>query len=91
MIRTRAKQHGLPAETQAELMVALFADGISAESEVTEFSGRGVGLSAVRDACQRQGGKVEVSTVRGAGTKFRFSWPANQFKTLIQLDSASVT
>jgi len=86
VIRLRAKQHGLPAETQAELMVALFADGISAESEVTEFSGRGVGLSAVRDACQRKRGKVEVATERGGGTRFRFTWPANQFQTLIQLD-----
>jgi two-component system chemotaxis sensor kinase CheA len=91
VIRQRAKQHGLPADTQAELMVALFADGISAESEVTEFSGRGVGLSAVRDACQRQRGKVEVTTARGAGTKFRFSWPASQFKSLIQLESGPAT
>jgi len=87
VIRHRAKQHGLPSDTQAELIVALFADGISAENEATEFSGRGVGLSAVRDACQRQRGKVEVATERGAGTRFRFSWPASQFKTLIQLDS----
>lgn len=85
-IRLRAAQHGLPAETQADLLVALFTDGVSAESEVTEFSGRGVGLSAVRDACQRRSGKVEVATVRGTGTKFRFSWPASQFKSLIHLD-----
>jgi two-component system chemotaxis sensor kinase CheA len=91
VIRLRAKQHGLPADTQAELMVALFADGVSAESEVTEFSGRGVGLSAVRDACQRQRGKVDVATERGAGTTFRFSWPVSQFKSLIQLDSAGAT
>lgn len=89
-IRQRAKQHGLPAETQADLMLALFADGVSAATEVTEFSGRGVGLSAVRDACQRKCGKVEVETERGAGTKFRFSWPANQFKSLIQLDGAAL-
>jgi len=91
VIRTRAKEHGLPADTQGDLMVALFADGISASSEVTELSGRGVGLSAVRDACHRQRGKVEVKTERGLGTKFRFSWPANQFKTLIQLDGGAAT
>jgi two-component system chemotaxis sensor kinase CheA len=88
-IRQRAKQHGLAADTQADLMVALFADGVSASRDVTEFAGRGVGLSAVRDACQRKRGKVEVETARGAGTKFRFSWPANQFKTLIQLDGGA--
>lgn len=89
VIRTRAREHGLPTETPGDLMVALFADGVSAASEVTEFSGRGVGLSAVRDACQRQRGKVEVKTERGMGTKFRFSWPASQFKTLIQLDGGA--
>jgi two-component system, chemotaxis family, sensor kinase CheA len=87
IIRLRAKQHGLPADTQAQLMDALFSDGVSAESEVTEFSGRGVGLSAVRDACQRQSGTVLVTTVPGAGTTFQFSWPTRQFKSLIQLDS----
>jgi two-component system chemotaxis sensor kinase CheA len=86
VIRLRAKQHGLPASTQAELTVALFADGVSAETEISEFSGRGVGLSAVRDACQRQRGRVDVATARGVGTKFRFSWPASQFKSLLQLD-----
>ena len=85
-IRLRAERQGLATKTRAELVSALFADGVSAQSEVTEFSGRGVGLSAVRDACQRQRGKVEVTTERGVGTKFRFSWPSGQFKTLIQLD-----
>jgi two-component system chemotaxis sensor kinase CheA len=89
VIRLRAREHGLPADTESELMVALFADGVSAASEVTEFSGRGVGLSAVRDACQRQRGKVDVTTVRGAGTKFRFSWPTAELKSLIQLDSGA--
>jgi two-component system, chemotaxis family, sensor kinase CheA len=91
VIRLRAAQHGLPAGTQAELTHALFADGISAESEVTELSGRGVGLSAVRDACQRQHGQVLVTTVPGAGTKFRFSWPEKQFKSLIRLDGELAT
>jgi len=85
-IRLRAKEQGLPANTQAELTVALFADGVSAETEISEFSGRGVGLSAVRDACQRQRGTVDVATTSGVGTKFRFSWPASQFKSLVQLD-----
>jgi two-component system chemotaxis sensor kinase CheA len=91
VIRLRAKQHGLPSDTQAELVEALFSDGISAASEVSEFSGRGVGLSAVRDTCQRKAGKVEVITAKGKGTKFRFSWPTAQFKSLVQLERRTVT
>ncbi|HET7542304.1 MAG TPA: HAMP domain-containing protein [Polyangiaceae bacterium] len=91
VIRQRAQQRGLPAKTEAELMQALFADGVSAESEASEFAGRGVGLSAVREACQSQRGQVEVTSARGTGTKFRFSWPAAQFKSLIQLDGVVAT
>jgi HAMP domain-containing protein/HPt (histidine-containing phosphotransfer) domain-containing protein len=91
VIRQRARQRGLPSATEAELMQALFVDGVSAESEVSELAGRGVGLSAVRDVCQSHGGQVEVTTTRGAGTKFRFSWPKAQLKTLIQLDGGAAT
>jgi two-component system chemotaxis sensor kinase CheA len=88
-IRLRAQQRGLPASTHTDLLDAMFADGVSAESELTEFSGRGVGLSAVRDACLRQHGKIDVATSKGRGTKFRFSWPTSQFKSLIQFDMGS--
>ena len=90
-IRLRAKQHGLPADTQKDLMAALFADGVSAASEVSELSGRGVGLSAVRETCLKQRGKIDVETVKGAGTKFRFSWPTHQFKSLIHFENGPAT
>jgi len=50
----------------------LFMDGVSSRSEVTQTSGRGVGLSAVRQACLAEGGRVEVTTELGRGTAFRF-------------------
>ena len=85
-IRLRAKERRLPADTQPDLIAALFADGISTKTEVTEWSGRGVGLGAVRDVCLRQHGKIDVDTVRGAGTKFRFSWPTTQFRSLVEFN-----
>jgi two-component system chemotaxis sensor kinase CheA len=86
-IRSRAESLGLPASTEQDLLGALFAEGVSTEGSVSELSGRGVGLGAVRDTCTRQHGKIDVATVKGAGTKFRFSWPAAQFKSLIELDT----
>jgi two-component system, chemotaxis family, sensor kinase CheA len=90
-IRLRARQLRLPADTHPDLVAALFADGISTNSEVDAWSGRGVGLSAVREACLRQRGKIDVDTVLGAGTKFRFSWPASQFTSLVEFNAGGAT
>lgn len=49
--------------------------GLSTRTEVTDLSGRGVGLGAVRQACRRLGGEPRVSSVRGAGTRFVFTQP----------------
>jgi chemotaxis protein histidine kinase CheA len=82
-IRKCATARGIPHATQAELEEALFADGISTQTEVSELAGRGVGLSAVRAVCRRQHGNVRVTTATGVGTKFRFSWPASEFPSLM--------
>jgi len=54
---------------------ALFLDGVSTREVVTDLSGRGVGMGAVRDVCLRAGGTVHVESVPGAGTRFRFQFP----------------
>jgi HAMP domain-containing protein/HPt (histidine-containing phosphotransfer) domain-containing protein len=84
-IRERASARGLPHATQADLEDALFMDGISTRRDVSELAGRGVGLSAVRAACARKRGRIQVATQRGRGTSFRFSWPAAEFPTLVHL------
>jgi HPt (histidine-containing phosphotransfer) domain-containing protein/PAS domain-containing protein len=57
----------------AALEELLFMDGVSSRSEVTQTSGRGVGLSAVRQACQAEGGRVEVTTTLAARLERRWS------------------
>ena len=84
-IRQRASACGLPHATQSDLEEALFMDGISTRQDVDELAGRGVGLSAVRAACTRKHGRIQVATRRGRGTSFRFSWPAAEFPTLLRL------
>ena len=61
--------------TPENLAELLFADGLSTKSDVTEFSGRGVGLAACREACRERGGDVEVMSRPGLGTTFRFRLP----------------
>jgi sensor histidine kinase regulating citrate/malate metabolism len=74
-LRLKAKSAGLPAETERDLIDALFADGVSTRDEVTTLSGRGVGLSATKKACEDLGGSFSVHTEPGRGTTFEFSFP----------------
>ena len=46
----------------------IFAPGFSTAATVTEVSGRGVGMDAVRGAVSALGGRVELTSVPGAGT-----------------------
>jgi len=45
---------------------------LSTRREVTDTSGRGVVLSAVRVACDALGGTIDVETISGRGTAFTF-------------------
>lgn len=74
-VRTRAKESGLPYATEAQLIDALFADRFSTRREATEVSGRGVGLSAVKAACESHGCAIKVTSTRGHGTTFHFTVP----------------
>jgi HAMP domain-containing protein/HPt (histidine-containing phosphotransfer) domain-containing protein len=74
-LRAKAEGMGLPSDSRGALEAALFTDGVSTRDEVTELSGRGVGLAAVRAGVLAAGGSIEVRTVPGNGTTFRFLMP----------------
>lgn len=74
-IRAKAAAHGLAAASHADLVEALFTDGISSRSEATEYSGRGVGMSALRKACVDLGGTIAITSVWGEGTCFTMRFP----------------
>lgn len=77
-IARRARARGLPAETHAQLMAALFTDGISSRATATSTLGRGVGLGAVRAAIDSLGGELELSSAGAAGTLFRCWLPLTE-------------
>jgi two-component system, chemotaxis family, sensor kinase CheA len=72
----RASETGAtpPADTPA-LLRALLHGGISTTDRVTDLSGRGIGLDAVREAAERLGGDVALHTEPGAGTSVAVSVP----------------
>ena len=53
----------------------LFEPGFSTRTDVTETSGRGVGLDVVRTSVEALGGTVEVANDPGAGTRFVLTLP----------------
>jgi two-component system chemotaxis sensor kinase CheA len=55
----------------------IFQDGFSTASELSELSGRGVGLAVVRNTVERLGGRVSVATREGLGTSFKLYLPLN--------------
>jgi two-component system sensor histidine kinase and response regulator WspE len=60
---------------KAELLEFLFLPGFSTASEVTEVSGRGVGLDVVHQTLRELGGSVRVESELGRGTTFVLSLP----------------
>jgi two-component system, chemotaxis family, sensor kinase CheA len=76
-VAARAKDFGLPSATTRDLEEALFASGLSTAREITQTSGRGVGMSALRATCLELGGRIEVLSHRGHGTILRCVVPAH--------------
>ena len=61
--------------TEVELLEFLFLPGFTMKEEVTEISGRGVGLDIVHTTIKQVGGSVRVSSRLGQGTHFRLQLP----------------
>lgn len=78
-IRQKAIERGLidtkTALSREQSEQLIFAAGFSTAAQVTDVSGRGVGLDVVRNNIQSIGGAVEVSSVAGKGTRFTLRLP----------------
>ncbi len=59
----------------AEVLDLIFRPGFSTADEITEISGRGVGLDVVRSVLHRLKGTVQLETHPGQGTRFRLKLP----------------
>ncbi|MEO6065831.1 MAG: response regulator [Lysobacterales bacterium] len=68
----------LDRETLAE---SLFAAGFTTRDEVSEISGRGVGLDVVREMVKSVGGSVRIESTAGRGTRFALLVPISRAVT----------
>lgn len=92
-IRRAAVSRGVMTREKAdaalgrELMELLFRPGFSTKAEVTELSGRGVGLDVVKRGVEELGGTVMINTTKGGGTTISLWLPF----TLAIIDAMLVT
>ncbi len=75
-VAVKAASLGLPHDTPEALLKVLCTDGISTKGEVSELSGRGVGMGALRAACVERGGVLKIDSERGKGTRIVMTFPA---------------
>ncbi|CAH6660848.1 chemotaxis protein CheA [Pseudocitrobacter vendiensis] len=88
-ILAKALSQGLAVHdnmTDDEVGMLIFAPGFSTAEQVTDVSGRGVGMDVVKRNIQEMGGHVEIQSKQGAGTTIRILLPL----TLAILDGMSV-
>jgi two-component system chemotaxis sensor kinase CheA len=80
-IKTKALKANLISAEVAERMTTqeifdlIFRPGFSTADEITEISGRGVGLDVVHSVLMRMKGTIETETDPGRGTTFRLKLP----------------
>ncbi len=78
-IRSRAVERGLISAhadlSDTEIYELIFAPGFSTAEQVTEVSGRGVGMDVVKRNVEAMGGRVRVESRPGQGSTIRLTLP----------------
>ena len=78
-VRSRAVEKGLVAGdaqlTESETFALLFEPGFSTAKQVTDVSGRGVGMDVVRQRVDSLRGTIDVASVPGTGTSVTLRLP----------------
>lgn len=81
VVRAKAIEKGLITAQEAESisdrdsLQLIFHPGLSTASQVTDLSGRGVGMDIVRSNLTRAGGQLDIRSVEGKGTAFTIRLP----------------
>jgi two-component system chemotaxis sensor kinase CheA len=81
VVKSKAVEKGLIAAeeaerlTESEILSLVFTPGFSTAEEITEVSGRGVGLDVVQTVLHRLKGSVDIETRVGHSTTFRMKLP----------------
>ena len=78
-VRRKAVERGLIAEdaqlTEEQLIALIFEPGFSTQEEVSDLSGRGVGMDVVKRNVQQMNGKVAFASKQGIGSTVTIELP----------------
>jgi two-component system chemotaxis sensor kinase CheA len=91
VIRSAARARGIVSDARLRALDdegaldLIFLPGFSTAQDVTDLSGRGVGMDAVRMAVIRLGGRIGVSSQVGAGTRISLVMPLGVLLTKIMI------
>jgi len=89
-ILNKAREQGIAvAEDLADKDVwqLIFAPGFSTADQITDVSGRGVGLDVVKRNVETMGGRIDITSLEGVGATFTITLPL----TLAIVDGMGVT
>ncbi|TYQ17065.1 UNVERIFIED_ORG: chemosensory pili system protein ChpA (sensor histidine kinase/response regulator) [Zoogloea ramigera] len=91
-IRAKGVASGLLAEgedvTEAQVADLIFEPGFTTAEALTELSGRGVGMDIVQSEAQALGGRVDLESTPGQGTRFVIRLPLTLAVTQVVLVAA---
>ena len=94
-VRQRAYERGLIGEEEVDSMSdtdavdLVFRPGFSTATEISDISGRGVGMDAVRTSVERLGGSATLRSVPGHGTTVRLRLPLSMAVTQVMVVSVA--
>jgi two-component system chemotaxis sensor kinase CheA len=81
VIKSKAYERGLIDEARLatisddEAKMLVFAAGFSTAAKISDVSGRGVGMDVVRNAVEKAGGRIAMTSSKGEGTTVRIDLP----------------
>ncbi|MFA6137224.1 MAG: cache domain-containing protein [Sulfurimonas sp.] len=83
-VKAKALEKGLITEEQMntlsddEIYSFIFSEQFSTKETITDISGRGVGMNAVKVELEKIGGTIKINTQENSGTTFIFSIPTQK-------------
>jgi len=83
LIKATAVERGVTTQVEAdqmdsaEILEMIFRPGFSTKKNVSDVSGRGIGMNVVQDAVRRLTGSIRIDSELGKGTRFLLSLPVS--------------